>query len=387
MTCRDDGFIQAYIDGECSGEKARVFAEHLLQCDDCQQRFEKLLELESWTSAAVRESTSASLQSLPVDTEAAWRTFQQKLQGSESHAVPSWANHRSDQTKRSWRNMNKTGKRWVAGASAAAILLGTLAFPQVQAAANQLLSIFRMDKVEFVKLTQEDFQEVERWLQSGEAGEFELKGLGKLWIDEGAKREPQSYDSVEKAVKAGHQVPKLPEGVRVNHIEAMSRFTLNLELNTEKANKLLAQLKVDTRFDDQLNGKQFSLEVPNALRIEMADGDTYFNYNVVEAPKLTAPEGVDVGELRSTILALPFIPENVKQQLIDIDDWQHTLPMPFLADGKTKAKEIQLHGSKGLIIEDEYSTSVVWQRDGHIHMLNGHGAKPEQVLSIAKQLN
>jgi hypothetical protein len=386
MSCRDDGFIQAYIDGECSGEEARAFAAHLLQCGDCQQRFEQLLELETWTSEQVQAGMPAKVKGVPIDTKEAWQTFQLKLRASRPSPVPSSGVLWPDQTKRSWKNVNKSVKHWVAGASAAAILLGALTFPQVQAAANQFLSIFRMDKVEFVKLTQEDFQEVERWLQSGEAGEMELKGLGRLWIDEGGLREPQSFDSVEKAVKAGHEVPKLPSEWRVEYIEAIPRFTLNLELNTEKANKLLAQLKVDTRFDEKLNGKQFSLEVPKAIRMQLKNGDTHLDYNVVEAPKLTAPEGVDVGELRSTILALPFIPENVKQQLIDIDDWQHTLPMPFLADGQNSAKEIQLNGAKALLTEEEYRTSVIWQRDGHIHMLNGYGTKADQVLAVAKQL-
>ncbi|MCC3377979.1 zf-HC2 domain-containing protein, partial [Cohnella sp. REN36] len=68
------------------------------------------------------------------------------------------------------------------GAAAAGIVLGSFTIPQVQVAASSFLSIFRVDQVEMVKLTQTDISEIENWMANGENGVKEIKGIGKVWI-------------------------------------------------------------------------------------------------------------------------------------------------------------------------------------------------------------
>lgn len=389
MKCADAGVIQAYLDGECSAEESDKFRVHVKQCDQCRARLEELFALEAWTANTLEQELFRPVDKVRVDTEAAWQTFSQKIGKSEGQGKPVLLATQKQVVKRSWKDMNKKTKKWVTGASAAAVLVVSLSFPQVQAAANDFLSIFRMDKVEFVKVTPEDLREVEAWMSSGHAGEMELKGIGKLWIDEAGQKDKESryYNSREAAEKAGVKLPDLPKELDFESVDVSPAFTLQLEINVEKANKLLAQLQVDEQFDEKLSGKRFSLQVPSSQNILLRSGENSLNYLVVDAPELKAPEGVDLEQLRNTMLALPFIPDNVKKQMLSIEDWQHTLPMPYMADKGSKMKEVKVNGSDAVLITTEHSSQVVWQQDGHVHMLESYDKiKGDELLAIAKKL-
>lgn len=286
--------------------------------------------------------------------------------------------------------MNKQTKRWVTGASAAAVLAVSLSFPQVQAAANDFLSIFRMDKVEFVKVTQEDMQELEQWIANGNWGETELPGIGKIWMDKNDKEKLEErsyyYNNKESAEKAGVKLPQLPKDVTVDSVDIQSPFTMHMEIDADRANKLLAQLQVEERFDEKLSGKRFSLKIPQMQQVRMLVGKDNISYFVVGAPELSAPEGVDLAQLRETLLALPFIPDQVKRQMISIEDWQHTLPVPYMADGESKMKEVKVNGQNGMLITGKYDAHLMWQQDGQIHMLEGFEKNADELLDFANQL-
>ncbi|QRG66272.1 zf-HC2 domain-containing protein [Brevibacillus choshinensis] len=389
MRCADAGLIQAYLDGECSAEESEKFREHVKECAPCRLKLEELFALEAWTANTLEKELFRPADKIKVDTEAAWQAFSRKIGQSEGTGGSTPLVTRNQVRKRSWKDMNKKTKNWVVGASAAAVLVVSLSFPQVQAAANDFLSIFRMDKVEFVKVTPEDLREVEAWMSSGRAGEMELKGIGKLWIDESGQKvkEHRSYNSREAAEKAGVKLPALPKELDFESVDVSPAFTLQLEINVEKANKLLTQMQVDQQFDEKLSGKRFSLQVPSSKNIWLRTGENSLNYLVVDAPELKAPEGVDLEQLRNTMLALPFIPDNVKKQMLSIKDWQHTLPMPYMTDKNSKMKDVKVNGGDAVLITNEHSSQIIWQQDGHIHMLESYDKiNGDELLAIAKKL-
>ncbi|UKK99729.1 anti-sigma factor family protein [Brevibacillus brevis] len=390
MKCADTGFIQAFLDGECSSKESKQFLLHLEYCETCRTRFDELSALDSWTGEKMEHAFSER-NNVKVNTEAAWQRFSQSIEKTTDTYVRERQMTTNRATiRRSWNQMNKQTKRWVTGASAAAVLAVSLSFPQVQAAANDFLSIFRMDKVEFVKVTKEDMQELEQWIANGNWGETELPGIGKIWMDKNdqEKLEQRSYyyNNKESAEKAGVKLPQLPQDVTVDSVEIQSPFTMHMEIDADRANKLLAQLQVEARFDEKLSGKRFSLKIPQMQQVRMLVGKENIGYSVVDAPELSAPEGVDLAQLRETILALPFIPDQVKKQMISIEDWQHTLPVPYMADGESKMKEVKVNGQNGMLITGKYNSHLMWQQDGQIHMLEGSEKNADGLLDFAKEL-
>ncbi|OUQ88271.1 hypothetical protein B5G50_11625 [Brevibacillus brevis] len=390
MKCADTGFIQAFLDGECSSKESKQFLLHLEYCETCRTQLDELSALDSWTREKMEHAFSET-NGGKVNTEAAWQRFSQSIEKTtDTYAQERQMITNRATIRRSWNQMNKQTKRWVTGASAAAVLAVSLSFPQVQAAANDFLSIFRMDKVEFVKVTQEDLKEVEQWIANGNVGEMELKGIGKIWIDENDQEKLEQrnhyYNSKEAAVKAGVKLPELPKDVTVDSVDVNSPYTMYMEIDADRANKLLAQLQVEARFDEKLSGKRFSLKIPQMQQVRMLVGKDNISYFVVGAPELSAPEGVDLAQLRETILALPFIPDQVKKQMISIEDWQHTLPVPYMADGESKMKEVKVNGQNGMLITGKYNAHLMWQQDGQIHMLEGSEKNADGLLDFANQL-
>ncbi|MGG4450586.1 zf-HC2 domain-containing protein [Brevibacillus porteri] len=390
MKCADTGFIQAFLDGECSSKESEQFLLHLDYCETCRTQLDELSELDNWTREKMEHAFSEK-NDVKVNTEAAWQRFSQSIEKTtDTYAQERQMITNRATIRRSWNQMNKQTKRWVTGASAAAVLAVSLSFPQVQAAANDFLSIFRMDKVEFVKVTQEDLRELEQWIANGNVGEMELNGIGKIWIDENdqEKLEQRSYyyNNKESAEKAGVKLPQLPQDVTVDSVNVNSPYTMHMEIDADRANKLLGQLQVEARFDEKLSGKRFSLKIPQMQNVWMTAGKESYGYSVVDAPELTAPEGVDLAQLRETLLALPFIPDQVKKQMISIEDWQHTLPVPYMADGESKMKEVKVNGQNGMLITGKYNTHLMWQQDGQIHMLEGSEKNADRLLDFAKQL-
>lgn len=390
MKCADTGFIQAFLDGECSSKESEQFLLHLEYCVTCRTQLDELSALDSWTREKMEHAFSET-NDVRVNTEAAWQRFSQTIEKpTNTNAQDRQAITNRATIRRSWNQMNKQTKRWVTGASAAAVLAVSLSFPQVQAAANDFLSIFRMDKVEFVKVTQEDMQELEQWIANGNWGETELPGIGKIWMDESdqEKLEQRSYyyNNKESAEKAGVKLPHLPQDVTVDSVNIQSPFTMHMEIDADRANKLLAQLQVEARFDEKLSGKRFSLKIPQMQQVWMIVGKENIGYSVVDAPELSAPEGVDLAQLRETLLALPFIPDQVKKQMISIEDWQHTLPVPYMADGESQMKEVKVNGQNGMLITGKYNTHLMWHQDGQIHMLEGSEKNADGLLDFANQL-
>ncbi|WP_047152365.1 anti-sigma factor family protein [Aneurinibacillus tyrosinisolvens] len=397
MKCQDPGFIQAYLDGEINREQRKEFTRHLDECVQCHAMVGEANRLDSWVRLTLDESFSNTETEL-IHTEAAWQRFEQRLTETASlHQTDGHGRERKE-TKRSWRTMKKTYKKWLAGTAAAAVLAGSLSIPQVQAAANNLLSIFRVNKVELVKLTNSDLRDIETWMVSGEPGTKEIKGIGKMWLDEETQdHHQQNFETVEEAKKAGYTTPKAPKGYKTENIIIEPKYTLNVQLDTEKANKLLKQMNTGTQFDSKLDGKQFAITVPRSIRTSFTsasrtDGNPWkdLSYTVVDAPQMKVPDNIDLEQVRTTVLSLPFIPENVRQQLAGIQDWQHTLPFPYVEDEKNKTREASIQGVKGVVYESEHETFIIWQKDGKLRQLTAYDTRTNKhtdvLIDIANQL-
>lgn len=391
MKCQNQGYIQAYLDGELSREERKEFSFHLEQCSECQMKLEEENKLENWTHLAIDESMKSPLNDIEIDTDTAWQRFENQLHASKNAPKTS-----TSQPKREKRSQNKMGKykKWFVGTAAAVVIAGSLTLPQVQATAGEFLSIFRVDKFELVKLTQSDLQEIESWIGSNGTGEMNIKGIGSLRIDDEDNRQQYYFETAEAAAKEGYKIPKLPEGYNINGISISPEFNLSATLDTDKANKLLSQLNAETSFDNELDGKEFSIKIPQSINthftIEGESNLKNISYLKSESPEMTVPEGVNVNELRTSILSLPFIPENVKQQLASINDWQRTLPIPVVEQGAERVSKATVQGEEAIVYEGEYDTYVIWQKDGMLHHLRtyseGKNIKDE-LISLANQIN
>lgn len=370
-TCSYEDRIQAYLDGELPRVERKELALHLETCADCRDTLHALKRLGEWSENALRESFALppQAQSQEIDVEAAWMRLQQRLTAQRDASLV----HPNPNTRGRWIHMAKTYKKWLVGTAAAAVLFGSFAIPQVQAAADELLSMFRVEKIQSIQITPQDLNEMQQWISAGTAGELNLQGLGKLWSDD-PSRDMVSYNTLQQAEAAGI-TPTVPKGFDVSMISVRPSYTLNFQLNTDSTNALLKQLGSKVAFDPKLNNKQFSIQFPQSVTTDLtsnAHPDQSFSYTAFDSPNMVVPKDVDMNSLRETVLQLPMLPEHIRQQLASIDQWQTTLPVPNFAGSQSSLTKVTVNGVEGLFTNrtEAHDAMLLWQKNGQVHMLN-----------------
>ncbi|OXB98666.1 MULTISPECIES: DUF4179 domain-containing protein [Bacillus] len=138
MKCYDIGFIQTYIDGELSHDTRKEFTKHLDTCEACQDLLGEISKLNQWENVMLDEESAHSPQEIKIDVEQAWKTFESRSKQDNVSNL----NHKKQQKKGIFTNMNKKSKRFMYTAVAAAGLFTTAMIPQVQVAATNVASYF-----------------------------------------------------------------------------------------------------------------------------------------------------------------------------------------------------------------------------------------------------
>lgn len=397
MRCIENGTLQAYLDDELTRDEKKTVMQHLESCPSCREELEMLQALDLELDLSLQDS------SLEVDVDEAWRTFEKKInvkgQKEESANQPT-SNETEPVKHKGVSKMTAKTKRLVASGVAAATIFGSLAFPQVQVAADQFLSMFRVNQVEMVKLTQEDMHEVDRWLSQEKEGTYDLKGLGEIKIsdltqDFNGYSEHARFSNVEEVKAAGYEV----ETINDYNFEGMHLspgYELGFNLDVDKANNLLTQFGVDEQFDKRLDGETFSLHVGERKEYNFSNDSGNISYSKVDAPTFTVPEGASVDELKDTLLELPFVPNDVKRQIQQIQSIEETLPLPYVQDEGETLDEITIAGEKGFMVTGQQHSLIMWQKGDQIHVLetytvhkqDGTEARVEsnELQSIANEL-
>jgi anti-sigma factor RsiW len=375
MTCREIGILQAYLDGEVSREQKKQIMSHLESCQACRSRLEELQDLQSFCEKTLE------VKSITVDTARAWTKFEENLQraGKQRFVENSEVNHR-----KGWSTL-KTKRLIVSGAIAAA-LLSSLAHPQVRVEANEFLSLFRVNQFEIVTLTQNDIQEIENFVSENKDGTFDLKGIGQLEMAKSAGEE-KYFEAKERAEAAGYAVPEFG-GFDIEKITVMPASAITFTLNVEKANQLLSQLGSDQQFQASLDGKPFSVSTSEAIHTDYVMENQHISYMHTKSPEINVPEGVSIEQLRTTLLSLPFLPENVKAQLAGIENIESTLPIPYAATEGSEMTEVRVGDAQGFAVESDEVSYIVWEENGNIHTIFTEGkVETEELADLSKQVN
>src|SRR5665647_350785 len=116
----------------------------------------------------------------------------------------------------------------------------------------------------------------------------------------------------------------LPGGYSGPEISLDSGGTMNFTLNTVNVNQLLQSFGSEKLLPDELNGRTFTVVMtPQITAAYNGAGNSEVVIGQGRSPELLA-SGSDVMAIRDSLLALPFLPEDLRSQLASINDWQHT---------------------------------------------------------------
>jgi anti-sigma factor RsiW len=103
----------------------------------------------------------------------------------------------------------------------------------------------------------------------------------------------------------------------------------------------------------------------------------------MKAPSLDVPPTINVDKLRDLALKSGAVPPQLANQLLAIQDWKTTLPIPVT---RGTATQVPVDGVTGTLVVGEAPGPVlVWQKDGVLHVLAGSVSESE-LLTAARSL-
>lgn len=366
MRCYDTATLQAFLDGEVNGIEGKRLEEHLLACDTCSALVEHLRENQDFANARLSGYYHALVNG-SVDTGQAWNRF------SRGKFKEQNASH----CRKGVFNMLA---KYRFAAVAAVVVMATaivFSFGSVRSVASELLSIFRVEKVETISITPEDIADIERGIREG-AGQVDIENFGKLEFS--GKIESFKVSQAEAVEDLDFQLrlpAVMPEGFTLQEFKKTTSGTVNLTLDTGRTNEVLKSLGSSSFLPDELNGRMFTVKFPVTVQASYAgtNGNRIMVYQG-RSPELLAP-GSDVAAIRDALLALPFLPDNLRRQLAAVNDWQHTILVPDI-DGSSQ--EVNVAGQQGVFVtsgagnhhEQGGMNSLIWQEDGVVYVIAGN---------------
>jgi hypothetical protein len=362
--CYDDGALQEYIDREMPGRKRWEVEAHIAACEQCKKRLEKL-ERANKAAALGLSAMSREIDSGEDTAEQAWV----RLIGDERFGAPAGR-------KGAFEMKQDKVRKILVPVAAVAVITIALSFAPVRSFAADILNIFRVEKIETVTISTDDMRHMERQmgkLGSENGGIADLKNFGK--IESTGFRAPEDMNLADAEKAAGFEL-KLPAGIDASAETSKAQVQIGSEvsftLDVKKANKLIESSYGNVLLPDELDGKKFTIKIPTVVAIKYEKTGNGIMVAQAKSPEMIMPDGVDPLVVRSVLLNLPMLPENIKKQLVAIQDWKHTLIIPNI---EGSSQDVDVNGTQGVFIQppkkDGGENVLIWQKDGIVFAIGG----------------
>jgi hypothetical protein len=381
-----DGEIRAYLDQELPLKEITRIKTHLETCSVCQRKsisIKKESELVSSSIASLKLNASAK----PHSSQEALKLLENRIQKKES--IPMLKNIFSPQYRIAWIAF-----------AVIAILAIAFAFPDVRVAANNFLSLFRVQQFTVVQFNPEDVQN-----DLGSSSHFEHMLSEDVQIEDNG--EPfEVTDAGEASAKTGIPV-RLPsdiEGEQKLMVIPGGRITFDIDLS--RVEMLLTEIdQGDIELPPELDGSKVSMEIPTVavasygecdmpINTPGSDPDEPSTHNAecttlhqMVSPTISAPPDLDVTQIGEAFLQLLGMSPQEAALFSESVDWTTTLIVP-IPRYSTSYQEVFVDGVNAtLILQQDYVPRymLLWVKNNIIYALSGPGDS-STALAIANTL-
>ncbi|MGE5396218.1 MAG: anti-sigma factor family protein, partial [Chitinophagales bacterium] len=312
MACYESPALREYLDRELSPELASQVEKHLEGCSSCRGKLQRLMENDRFVGSALSKY-HADFKEENFSAHAGWTGLEARI--------------KKERTRR-LKEMTWKYRRVAAVAAITLCLAGSLAFGNVRGAVADFLSVFRVEKVQTITVSQQDMEQIAQAVQSG-IGEIDIKDFGTINVS-GKEEYLSNLSPAEARETVGFDVMTPDSGTYGQPlINVQKSPEMSLNLNVAKVNQTITSLGGTQLLPEDLQDKTFNIKIhPVISMLYFKNGEPAVTLSASRSPEMEVPGGVDVLAVRDALLSLPFWPDNVKQQLQGIDDWQHTMVLP-----------------------------------------------------------
>ncbi len=274
---------------------------------------------------------------------------------------------RKENNNMSWlkRTFFAPQRQWATAVSLAALLFMTaFAFPATRAAANDFLSLFRVQKFAPLSISPEQIALLQKVAEEGLApGEFIIH-------DEPGELTPA--DSLAEASKLSslptvHTIAELGDP---DTIFATDGGGGALTIDLEGARGIMEAVGADPALlPDELDGAQIDVTVFGGVEQRWAD-----DISLVQSlsPLVDYPDGLNEQELGQALLQVLGLSAAEAGRLAKEIDWASTLLLPIPQEAAT-FQEVTISGNSGIALQslDGSGNVIIWQADGVMYLLGG----------------
>jgi hypothetical protein len=380
--CYDEGRLRAYLDGELAVPERAALDAHLAGCAACRTA------LAEQRGAAGRVRAVFATAPEPNPRAALARLRQGASPGTPAVVASS---HPAPTTERRSIPMQTHSGFWagrrrplVAAAAALVAVLSLLALPPVRAAADDLLSIFRVQQLMFVPVSGARMEQLQGLNLDGQN-----LFLSKPAVESQAP--PRTVGSADEAAGAvGYaieQPAQLPSPPLQTEYSVASPGTGTFTVNVETARRALELLGItDVTIPDALGAGPITVAVPPFATAHY-QGATYdLTLSQGHSPSVTLPDGVELADLGKAALRVLGMTAEQAETASQGINWNNTLLFPFPAD-TNNVRQVTVNGQSGLLVTSggrgDERAQLLWQRDEQFYMLEGSSnAREEELIDL-----
>jgi len=366
--CYEKGILQAYIDNELNSEQRREITRHMEKCAKCSCVLEELQSNSNFVNLCMNQ-------------------YLANLTTTNKALTNGLRNNKLYRFRRSF-NVMKPYKKFIATAAMAAVLFTAFSFPAVRSMAGEFLTVFRMEKVQTITVNPGDIEQLERAIDEG-TGNVNIDNFGKVEVTGKQEAVPVTIAQAAEAVDFAVKLPQ-PAGYNETELQKITASTANLTLDVASVNSLLQSLGSTKLLPESLDGQTFTMHMPTAIIAKYDLGNDMLTVTQARSPEMKAPSGVDVQAIKDALLNVPALPENLRNQLLAVDDWQHTVLIPNMNGA---SMDVIVNGSQGVFVDGSTRKDnsaamsfLVWQNNGVVYTISGTNLDKLSALAIAGQM-
>lgn len=353
--CPEEGQLLLFLEGELDDIMHRAMEDHIRNCPFCNKRKQMLEEDLVFTRQHLHDLYDNVERTASPNTRTWWPVV----------------NRHRYMPKEEGRFM-KFKRIGIAAVIVLSIgLVGSL--PSVQALAQNLLQVFRVEQVDVITLGPQDMDQIQQALLQGET-QLDIDAFGTIQTIGETEYTQLTLESLDKYP---HPV-LLPADVSAETAALIMQKVPVMEFApaVDNLNRILQSMQSDYLLPEELDGETCRLKMGEVLELSAP------SYTLVQcpAPEIEVPGGVNAKELAAAMVALPVWPEQVKRQLEAVDDWEHTLLIPA-----QDASKVKVRGQQGVLINDAWGSNLIWQEEGMLLIVSSQDNQVD-LMEIADSL-
>ncbi|MBX5437080.1 MAG: hypothetical protein IRZ33_07675 [Alicyclobacillaceae bacterium] len=262
-------------------------------------------------------------------------------------------------------------RRWWKGMAAAAVLLaagGLFASPagdRVLADAMQTLYFQNL-----MGVGGEDLTQIANALDDAGIHQVDLSQYGTV-EKSGGDSESHAMTLAAAEQATGLSVPTLPNfNPASDHVFVTGARVYTFRLHVDAINRLIRMLGGTHPLPQAADGVPIVVRLPGQVFEQSQDANgSSVGLDVTGVPTVEVPPDVDLNAVRQALIGLPFLPSDIRQSLMQADEWQKTLYLPV--GGQPVDVTVNGHAAVAVLASRGSGASITWLANGTLYQLTG----------------